>query len=157
MEISSNIVVSEILNWCQNSIPLFVCHDTLNIEYKQILSMVSDSVWSVSCTSTNYITSKAGKCKYVCPVFSQAGSLETRAVGEGQIIFTEKHAPHSYIGKLQYYIRSVRFSSHSSGKCYDCNTAYTNVRHLYDSPVSTPVVGEFIKFNNRFINNEEDF
>lgn len=151
--INTEILVSSLIQWYSPGNTLIYCHDNTIKEYRDLLTMMPESVWSVSCTLTNYIKSGSprSECKYICPTFSCPGSLETRAVGTGNIIFTDSNAPAKYQGQLNYYFRCVRGSRHSSGRCYDCQILYKVVTSIYKSPLGTPVATRFPKFSRLFL------
>lgn len=150
--IDSSTLTSTLAQWYVPNDTVIFCHDNSIEEYENTLSMMPQSMWSISCTYTNYIVSKLNKpCRYVCPNFACPGSLETRAVGSGPVVFTETNAPATYTGKLNYYFRSVRISRHYSGKCYDCKILEKAVNEIYKSPMSTPVTPRFAQFSPSFL------
>lgn len=151
--IDTKTLVSHLVQWYIPERTLIYCHDNSVKEYSDLISMMPMSVWSVSCTLTNYIQceNSSKECKYVCATFSCAGSLETRAVGSGPIIFTDHNVPAKYQGQLNYYFRCVRGSRHSSGRCYDCQILYKVITNIYKSPLPTPKSARFPTFSTSFL------
>lgn len=151
--IDSSTLTSTLIQWYVPNSTVIFCHDNSVVEYQNTISSMSESMWSISCTYTNYITNgSSNNCHYVCPNFACCGSLETRAVGRGTAIFTDANAPAKYKGKLDYYSRCVRNSRHFSGKCYDCKRLEVTVNEIYESPLSTPVSARFSKFSPALLN-----
>lgn len=131
LSVSRHSVVETIMPFYRAHETLVLCHDSSVEEYRNVLMLMSDAFWSISCTPT-YFTgtdSELRKCKYMCTVFSHNLSKETRAVGQGMVLFGEHLMPPSYIGKVNYYQKCVRGAKHSTGRCYDC-------KMLYDAIVS---------------------
>lgn len=132
---------------------LIMCHDSFSKEYQEAISMMPESRWSLSCTPTVFVrpSNKYTDCRYVCPVFSCFGSMETRAVGYGSVTFNSSNKPMSYTGKMNYYARCIRGSRHSSGRCYDCQTLYKTLVSLGASPNASPVPLHSVVFSDSFL------
>lgn len=156
--VDQDALVSILLGFYIPKRTLIICHDSFIQEYQEAISMMPDSKWSISCTSTTFIrpATKHIDCKYVCPVFSCFGSMETRAVGQGPVIFDSMNKPKSYMGKMNYYARCIRGSRHSSGRCYDCQTLYRTLVSLGASPNASPVPIHSVAFSDSFIHSDED-
>lgn len=151
--VDRDCLVSSLQTWYADSNTLIMCHDNNVKEYREVLSMMPKSTWSISCTLSNFIQAKLGnsRCEYICPVYSCAGSLETRAVGNGLVSFTSSNIPGEYEGKLNYYLRCVRGSRHTSGRCYDCQILYKVLTSVYKPPTPSPVTPRVIQFSNSFL------
>lgn len=151
--IDTATLTSTLVQWYEPNDTVVFCHDNSIIEYQNAISMMPESTWSISCTYTNFVVSAKGKsCKYVCPNFACPGSMETRAVSSGPVLFTDGNAPAKYRGKLDYYSRCVRTSKHYSGKCYDCKILEKVVNDTYKSPLSTPLTPRYASFSPSFLN-----
>ena len=124
--IDRNYLVGDLLTWYMPKSTLVFCHNPSTVQYKELLGMMPDITWSVSCTISNFLESSdfIEKCEYICPVYSHSGSMETRAVGSGPISFIGYKLTGKYRGKMNYYFRCIRGSKHSSGRCYDCQILY---------------------------------
>ena len=130
--IQREYLVTNLLIWYEANDTLILCHDPFISVYKQALEMMPETIWSISCNVTNFVNKKndTTTCKYACPVYSHPRSMETRAVGSGPINFSDAYVPKDYIGKMNYYLRSIRGSKHSSGRCYDCQVLYKTLLSL---------------------------
>ena len=137
---------------------LLVCHDSQSVEYQEAISMMPESKWSLSCTPTTFIrpTARYIDCKYVCPVYSCFGSMETRAVSHGPVTFDTSSKPKTYTGRMNYYARCIRGSRHSSGRCYDCQILYKTLISLGASPNSSPVPLHSVAFSEAFLQSDSD-
>lgn len=151
-------LVNTLISFYIPDLTLLICHDSQSTEYQEVVSMMPDSKWSLSCTPTTFVrsTSRYLACKYVCPVYSCFGSMETRAVGQGSVIFDTSSKSKSYVGKMNYYARCIRGSRHSSGRCYDCQTLYRTLVNLGASPNSSPVPLHSVAFSDSFIQSDDD-
>lgn len=156
--ISRELLVSTLMSFYIPSSTLLICHDSQSIDYQRVVSMMPSSKWSLSCTPTTFIspTSRFSTCKYICPVYSCFGSMETRAVGQGPVLFDTSGKSRSYTGKMNYYTRCIRGSRHSSGRCYDCHTLYKTLVNLGASPTASPVPMHSVAFSDSFIHSDED-
>ena len=156
--VNKDTLVSILMSFYIPSRTLLVCHDNFVKEYQESMSMMPESRWSVSCTPTVFVKSsnKYTGCKYVCPVFSCFGSMETRAVGYGPVTFGSSEKPTSYTGKMNYYARFIRGSRHSSGRCYDCQTLYKTLISLGASPNASPVPLHSVVFSDSFSHTDEE-
>lgn len=127
-------LVSNLTIWYLPNDTMIFCHDTSIDGYREAISMMPESTWSVSCSLTNFVnTTKSNTlCTYICPVYSHLGSMETRAVSSGPIQFKGYGVTNSYVGRMNYYSRSIRGSRHSSGRCYDCQVLYKLLISLQD-------------------------
>lgn len=153
-EVESKDLINELSIWYVEKKTLTFCHNTDIPHYRDIISMMPDSVWSVFCSPYNFVEVKqslairqaikgSGKCSYICPVYSYRASKETRAVGTGPIRFVGHKNDPSYIGSMNYYSKYIRSSRHSSGRCYDCETLYKLLIRLdifRDKRESTPII-----------------
>lgn len=150
-------LVSVLLGFYIPNRTLLFCHDSYSREYQEVISMMPESKWSISCTPTTFIRpeNKYSDHKYVCPVFSCFGSMETRAVGSGPVVFDTSGTPKSYTGKMNYYARCIRGSRHSSGRCYDCQTLYRTLISLGASPSSSPVALHSVVFSDTFLHSDD--
>lgn len=156
--VERSLLVSNVCVWSSNSSMLIYCHDNSVSEYRDIIQMMPESTWSISCTPLSFIESKSTSkpCKYVCPVYSCQGSLETRAVGTGSVKFVKHKIADTYEGKLNYYLKSIRGSRHSSGKCYDCEILYKTLISVHRSPLSSPANPRTIKFSDQFLHSTSE-
>lgn len=127
-------LVSTLSIWYSANSTIIFCHDSSINAYKETISMMPESILSVSCSPTNFVDAAKpdAVCTYICPVYSHLGSMETRAVSSGPIQFIEHKITNSYIGKMNYYSRCIRGSRHSSGRCYDCQVLYKVLISLQD-------------------------
>ena len=145
--IDKKYLVGDLLTWYIPKTTLVFCHTLSILQYKELLGMMPDIAWSVSCTISDFIESfdPVEKCKYTCPVYSHPGSIETRAVGSGPIKFIEHKVLGKYRGKMNYYFRCIRSSKHSSGRCYDCQILYNLLVSLdpYRKDSSTKPIASF--------------
>lgn len=151
--VTSKYLVSTLVSWYVPGSTMILCHDSMVNEYTDCISMMPRSDWSVSCTTSNFIEcDDPGKqCKHICPTYSCLGSLETRAVGSGNIKVTSHKMPRVHEGKLNYYLRCVRGSKHSSGRCYDCQSLYKVITSIYKTPECSPVKASELKFSPTFL------
>lgn len=124
--VDSEHLVGHLIQWYVANSTLILCHDNSNSTYKDVISMMSESTWSVQCTVSTFISARhsSSVSDYICPTYTCPGSLETRCIGTGPIKYISHGLPQSYIGKLNYYLRCIRGSRHSSGRCYDCEILY---------------------------------
>lgn len=145
--------VSTLSVWYVPNSTLIFCHDASIDEYRDTVSMMPGSTWSISCSPTNFITTTSSDtvCTYICPVYSYPGSMETRAVGSGPVRFAGYKATNSYSGKMNYYSRCIRGCRHNSGRCYDCQVLYKLLVSLQDNykVQKEPCT---IKFTSSFLN-----
>lgn len=156
--IESESLVNILMSFYIPAKTLLICHDSQSTEYQEVVSMMPDSKWSLSCTPTTFIrpTTRYIECKYVCPVYSCFGSMETRAIGRGPVTFDVSSKPKSYIGRMNYYARCIRGSRHSSGRCYDCQILYKTLISLGASPNSSPVALHSVAFSDSFLHSDCD-
>lgn len=152
-DITPDCLVATLVSWYVPNDTIILCHDNTIQEYKDSISMMPDVTWSISCTTTTFIECESARkeCKYICPTYSCLGSLETRAVGSGPIKETCHKIPTAYEGKLNYYLRCVRGSKHSSGRCYDCQSLFKVVTSVYKSPEPSPAKKNLVKFSSQFL------
>ena len=156
MPVHRDYIVGTLVVWYEPHETFTLCHDTSIYNYKEILSMMPDIVWSVSCSPSDFVkaTKSYGSCKYICPIYSHLASKETRAIGNGPIRFVEQVCTNDYAGKMNYYIRCIRGSKHSSGRCYDCEVLYrlcTSLQGEYkqkDTETTTKFALSFLNSGN---------
>ena len=122
--VDKEYIISTLSVWYIPNDTIIFCHDSFISEYKDTISMMPESTWSISCNLSNFVNNDTKNCKYICPVYSHLGSMETRAVGSGDIRFKEYETTNLYLGRMNYYSRCIRGSRHSSGRCYDCQILY---------------------------------
>lgn len=132
---------------------LIYCHDSSIAPYKDMLLATDNCTWSVSCGPIQFVSTERSKksCKYICPVYSCPGSIETRAVGNGQIVFSNDGVPNDYRGRMNYYVRSIRGSRHSSGRCYDCQTLYRVLKQLSNELTQDVETHTSKRFSSQFL------
>lgn len=150
--IASCYLIEQLFIWHAPHNTLIFCHDSSIAQYRDFLNMASESIWSVSCTPSSFVETydTPNTCEYICPVYSHPASQETRAVGSGKIKFTESKITRMYLGRINYYLRCIRGSKHSSGRCYDCEVLYSLVVSLdYYRPKSTS--SPIINFDPTFL------
>ena len=108
-------------------------HDYNVQDYRDTLYLLSEGMWSIPCTVRNFVQTNdlSGSAVYLCPLFACDGSLETRAVGSGTFTTCSGKLPGWYAGKLNYYLKCIRGSTHSSGRCYDCKVVHRIIAKNY--------------------------
>ena len=108
--IEQKYIVAELLTWYVPSSTIVFCHTLSIVSYKELLGMMPETTWSLSCTLTDFVTclDEAESCKYVCPVYAYAASMESRAVGKGPIVMEPYRFNTNYRGKMKYYFRCIR-------------------------------------------------
>jgi hypothetical protein len=126
LDVSGQDLVKAVMPFYREKSTLVLCHDSGIEEYRDLLLLMSDAFWSISCTPTCFVgvDSNIRKCKYMCTVYNHNSSTETRAVGQGMVSFGAHLMPRDYIGKVKYYLKCIRGSKHSTGRCYDCKMLY---------------------------------
>lgn len=116
-----------------------ICHDTNVMEYRDVLETLSGSAWSVYCTPQSFVEScdDDEPCKYICTVFGHQASKETRAVGRGRLTFEVTSSLDKYISRINYYSKSIRGMTCTTGRCYDCKMLYDVLVSLGQTVSST--------------------
>jgi hypothetical protein len=155
--VDKDALVSVLMSFYMPKRTLLMCHDSYAPEYREVISMMPECKWSLSCTPSNFIrpANKYSDCKYICPVYSCFGSMETRAVGYGPVIFGATNKPTSYTGKMNYYARCIRGSRHSSGRCFDCQTLYKTLVSVGASPNASPISLHSVVFSDSVLGSDE--
>lgn len=132
-EVDASSLASELSVWSDTGKYITLCHDYSRDDYRDVLYMLSEGFWSISCTPRNFIRmdNNNSLSNYVCPVFACDGSLETRVVGKGTFNKHTDEPPGWYKGRLGFYLKCIRGSTHSSGRCYDCEMVHRAVVKHY--------------------------